>query len=318
MAIELPNLDDKPYAELVDEARSALPGIYPGWTDHNPSDPGIALIELLAWLTEMLIYRTGRISEPTERAFLLLLSGGAQGIETQDLESARRSTLAALRERYRAVTPEDVEHLLLQAPEAIRIRIRRGGCIPERNLAAADKTARAPGHLGLLLMPTGYDPWGDPSEDLRNDVAKFFRDRLLISTRLCIAAPAPVDIQVSATLCLRGDTPVTREDVENAAKQAIDDHFHPWTGGPERRGWPFGRDVYLSDVLAVLDDLRAVDFVESVQLTADPDVRGSRAIEDRQSEKTIGLRIEAHELPRFSRIDLTRKTLRGNQWVTIA
>ena len=52
MAIELPNLDDHTYAELVDEARASIPVLYPAWTDHNPSDPGMTLVELLAWLAE--------------------------------------------------------------------------------------------------------------------------------------------------------------------------------------------------------------------------------------------------------------------------
>ena len=38
MPIELPELDDKTHADLVEEARAAIPGIYPGWTDHNFHD----------------------------------------------------------------------------------------------------------------------------------------------------------------------------------------------------------------------------------------------------------------------------------------
>lgn len=35
----------------------------PGWTDHGASDPGIALLELLAWLADSAIFRTDRIGE---------------------------------------------------------------------------------------------------------------------------------------------------------------------------------------------------------------------------------------------------------------
>ena len=43
MPILLPNLDDKTYAGLVEEARALIASLYPEWTDHNPSDPGIAI-----------------------------------------------------------------------------------------------------------------------------------------------------------------------------------------------------------------------------------------------------------------------------------
>jgi hypothetical protein len=51
------NLDDRTYADLVAEAISQIAVEYPEWTDYNPSDTGIILIELLAWLTEMTLYR---------------------------------------------------------------------------------------------------------------------------------------------------------------------------------------------------------------------------------------------------------------------
>jgi len=56
MPMKLPNLDDRTYADLMAEAVASIPALYPRWTDHNPSNPGIALVELFAWLTEMLIY----------------------------------------------------------------------------------------------------------------------------------------------------------------------------------------------------------------------------------------------------------------------
>ena len=34
----------------------------PEWTDYNQHDPGVTLLELFAWLTELLAHRTERIS----------------------------------------------------------------------------------------------------------------------------------------------------------------------------------------------------------------------------------------------------------------
>ena len=43
-----------------------LPAYRPEWTDPNRADPGITLVELLAWLTEAVLYRRG--GRPDARA----------------------------------------------------------------------------------------------------------------------------------------------------------------------------------------------------------------------------------------------------------
>lgn len=71
--IPLPNLDDRTWQDLVDEARALIPKYAPQWTDHNPSDLGITLVELFAFLVEGLTYRLNRVPEKNYIAFLNLL-----------------------------------------------------------------------------------------------------------------------------------------------------------------------------------------------------------------------------------------------------
>ena len=68
-----PNLDDRTWQDLSDEARSLIPDYAPQWTDHNPSDIGMTLIELFAFMTEQVIYRLNRVPEKNYIAFLNLL-----------------------------------------------------------------------------------------------------------------------------------------------------------------------------------------------------------------------------------------------------
>ncbi|MBN1934500.1 MAG: putative baseplate assembly protein [Anaerolineae bacterium] len=63
MALKTPNLDDRTFQSLVDEAKKKIPLYCPEWTDHNVSDPGITLIELFAWLTETLLYRLNQVPD---------------------------------------------------------------------------------------------------------------------------------------------------------------------------------------------------------------------------------------------------------------
>ena len=53
MALIGPILDDRTYEQLRDELVRRIPVYTPEWTDHNESDPGIALLELFAYLGEI-------------------------------------------------------------------------------------------------------------------------------------------------------------------------------------------------------------------------------------------------------------------------
>jgi len=68
-----PNLDDRRFQDIVDEARRLIPRYCPEWTDHNLSDPGITLIELFAWMMDMLLYRLNRVPDKNFVTFLDLI-----------------------------------------------------------------------------------------------------------------------------------------------------------------------------------------------------------------------------------------------------
>lgn len=63
MSLPTTNLDDRKFQDLVDEAKRMIPQLCPEWTNHNLSDPGVALIELFAWMTEMSLYRLNQVPD---------------------------------------------------------------------------------------------------------------------------------------------------------------------------------------------------------------------------------------------------------------
>jgi predicted phage baseplate assembly protein len=73
MALPDTNLDDRKFQDLVDQAKRMIPQYTPEWTDHNVSDPGIALIELFAWMTDLLLYRTNQVPDKMHTKFLELM-----------------------------------------------------------------------------------------------------------------------------------------------------------------------------------------------------------------------------------------------------
>ena len=86
-----PKLDDRTFHDIVEEAISMIPRYAPEWTNHNPSDPGITLIELAAWMTDQLIYRLNQVPDKNYVAFLNLL-----GIKLRAPRAAKAITRFAL------------------------------------------------------------------------------------------------------------------------------------------------------------------------------------------------------------------------------
>ncbi len=99
MPLILPNLDDRRWSDLVEEARGLIPVYSPEWTDHNVHDPGITLIELLAWIAEMDIYHLNQIPDRHKHKFLELV-----GILPQPPQAARAVLHVTLVDKSAPVT----------------------------------------------------------------------------------------------------------------------------------------------------------------------------------------------------------------------
>lgn len=83
MPLTIPSIDDRRYQDLLNEALARIPVHNPEWTNFNKSDPGVTLLELFAFLTENLLYRSNQIPERNRRKFLQLL-----GVPLQPASSA--------------------------------------------------------------------------------------------------------------------------------------------------------------------------------------------------------------------------------------
>lgn len=73
MPLIAPKLDDLDFATVETMLRERIPLVAPEWTDHNDSDPGIALIQLFAYLAEQVSYRLNRVPEKSYVEFLKLV-----------------------------------------------------------------------------------------------------------------------------------------------------------------------------------------------------------------------------------------------------
>lgn len=151
------------YPDLLDEALARIPALAPEWTDHNPADPGIALLELAAWLTETVLYRSTRVDDRSRRALLGLIRGADPDptLSGADLDEAIRGSIKALRRPYRAVTPRDyidrirADWPLSAAAKALGLEARIADVVvlKRTDLEADDRFTRRDAHVSVVAVP---------------------------------------------------------------------------------------------------------------------------------------------------------------------
>jgi predicted phage baseplate assembly protein len=79
----VPKIDNRRFDDIVAEARTRIPRYTPEWTDLNDNDPGMTLVQLFAWMCDLLLYRLGKVPELNYLKFLQLV-----GIELLPAEPA--------------------------------------------------------------------------------------------------------------------------------------------------------------------------------------------------------------------------------------
>ena len=148
---KLPNsdLDDRSFKDLVEECLLRVPRYCPEWTNHNPSDPGITMVELFGWLVDQMMLRFNQVPRRNYVAFLELL-----GVRLQPPAPARTAITfylaASLPEPYQIPAAVEVATERTETEEAIVFSTDRpltiGIPIVDR-LLSADQAERIPSVL---------------------------------------------------------------------------------------------------------------------------------------------------------------------------
>jgi predicted phage baseplate assembly protein len=84
LSAQLPVIDNRTFDDIVAEAETRIPRYTQEWTDFNAGDAGFALVELFAWMTELLIFRLGQVPQLNYIKFLQLI-----GIELNPAQPAQ-------------------------------------------------------------------------------------------------------------------------------------------------------------------------------------------------------------------------------------
>lgn len=312
MPIDLPELDDRRFPDLVQEGVALIPMYSRRWTNHNAADPGITLLELFAYLTDVLLYRLNRISDGNRLKFLKLLTGEPTRPELngEALESALREATLAVGRLSRAVTCDDFERLARMATdgESSEKQVQRSLCLPRRDLdasAAEERRRDRPGHTSVIFIPG--DPWADEQtvQTMRDRLRSYFEPRRLLTSRVHVIGPRYLDVGVSIRVA--GLPGSSRSAVTSAASRELTRFFHPLAGGPEGLGWPFGRSVFTSDIYRLIENIDGVDFIKAVEFQ----VGDSGRLRRNEFDEVIEIQLWPEELVRLRIAEVTFESSAG-------
>jgi hypothetical protein len=159
--------------------------------------------------------------------------------------------------------------------------------------------------------------------DLTEKVRQYLEPRRLLTTRVHVVGPRYLEVAVHVTLFLKHDA--VRRIVKEEAEKALEKFLDPFKGGTDGKGWPFGRNIYVSEIYALLNRLPGVDYVTTAidpktgnplmnekeqpypELTVVPEDNPLRRIPTRVPFDSVaddipmeGTRLEADELVAFS------------------
>jgi predicted phage baseplate assembly protein len=158
------NLDDRTFQDLVDECLLRIPRYCPEWTNYNPSDPGITLVELFAWLTDQMLLRFNQVPRRNYVTFLELL-----GIRLQAATPAQTDVTfyltTNLGEPYTIPAGAEVATLRTETEEAIVFSTDRPvtiGCPTIQHFLTAETTDPTP----QVLRDRFTDTWNLRSDGL--------------------------------------------------------------------------------------------------------------------------------------------------------
>jgi predicted phage baseplate assembly protein len=160
-----------------------------------------------------------------------------------------------------AITVVDIERIALDTPGT---RISRVRAWPNHHPSL--QCINAVGFVTVLVIPDMPTPQPTPTQGLLDAIRRHLGLHRIVCMQIAVTGPTYVVISVSTSVKVKQGANSAR--VIDAIRHAIDAFLDARTGGPADRGWPFGRSIYRSEILQLIDDIPGVDHVTSLSLIA--------------------------------------------------
>ncbi|MEM1292815.1 MAG: putative baseplate assembly protein [Cyanobacteria bacterium P01_H01_bin.162] len=195
----------------------------------------------------------------------------AGGRQAESLEEAMIRVPALLRTRETALTPEEFEHKARQFQDGMAVA--RSHCITAEHLTT-------PGVIRLLIVPAlpnyrrlAFERGLSPAQlqlstDFQRSLKAHLDQHRALGIRVTLEAPEYIGIKVRARIYLLPQYSRDRAPIADKIKTALYRFLNPLIGGADGQGWPRGRSVESSDVIALIQQVPEVHSVAQVHLLA--------------------------------------------------
>jgi hypothetical protein len=210
--------------------------------------------------TETLAHATGRAVETLFAHERLLELCQQNNVNT--LDRIAHNEVIALAAPFRGVNLIDLERLALNVPGTDVARARAWSSL-DPNYPCLEAT----GVVTIAVIPNTPTAQPQPSAGLLQAIARYLDRRRIVCTRLEIVGPQYVTVSVQASVQTLPNSNL--QLVQSGIVSALNNFLDPRMGGPDGLGWPFGRNVFRSEVMQVICAVAGVDYVTSLSLTAD-------------------------------------------------
>ncbi|MGB9939415.1 hypothetical protein [Methanosarcina sp.] len=282
MSIPQPDLYIKKYKDISDELLESIPKYTEKWTNHNPSDPGIVILEMLAWITDTTLYRIDRTPEEMYVSFLRLVAGSAgledvknlletnpdchykkiltllkkvESGEKISIEEIKSTVFTFLGSRFRAVTEEDFQMLAIEATDESPHKVKRA------IVSAKGKKVEiivVPDNWHELLKAENHAGY----EGLIKIVSDYLDPRRLIGTAIDIKRPAFTEVKIYMKIDI--SSKLNNDKVTKKIKEKICNFLDPIVGGDQGNGWPYGRSLTIYEIAQVIENTEGVEKIYTV------------------------------------------------------
>jgi predicted phage baseplate assembly protein len=201
------------------------------------------------------------------------LESARGGVDAETVENAKLRGPLSLRTGQRAVTVHDFERLTLEAAPSVA----RARCLPPLVVGGPVRVLVVP-RVDIPPDRLVLDDLALPA-DLVERVSGHLDERRILTTTVEITTPFYQGVTVVARV--RGSAGADPELIRDRLLEAMYRYINPLTGGPEGNGWPFGRELNVGEVFALLAGVEGVLGVEEVRLFL-ADLRTGERREGRQ------------------------------------
>ncbi len=200
--------------------------------------------------------------EGSEKYFGENLTEAAGGRSAESIEHAKGRARKEFRDTHRAITSEDYEKLACSIPG---LKVARARAIPDYD--PDYPCIDIPNSITVVAVPEAKTEKPVPGEGFLQTISDYLEARRLLTSNLHVTGPEYVMISVKCKVhIMKKSSP---SEVKTRVRDALKEFLDPLKGGPDKKGWPFGRVVYPSEIYQIIDKVEGVDYTTNVTLSGE-------------------------------------------------